>query len=76
MVSRRHYRKYNHYSDYYNDYEDSPIAGLILLGLFYLAYKYFTDRVTFWHWMLYGIVIIGFLLLIFVIIRIWKRKRL
>lgn len=76
MASYRHFKKYNNYRHYYNDYgEENPLVGLIIIGLFYLIYTYYTDKITFWHWIFYGIVIIVFLLLILVLIKIWKKKR-
>lgn len=70
------YRRYNRYSDYYDDYnEEDPIAGLVLLGLFYIVYKYFTDRATFIHWLVYGILIVGVLLSGYIFIKIWKNKK-
>ena len=70
------YRRYNRYSDYYDDYnEEDPIAGLILLGLFYIVYKYFTDRATFIHWLVYGVLIVGVLLSGYIFIKIWKNKK-
>ena len=70
------YWRYNRYSDYYDDYgEEDPIAGLILLGLLYIIYKYFTDRTTFFHWLTYGIIIFGVLILLFILIKIYKNKK-
>ncbi len=69
------YRRYNRNSDCYDDNEEDPIAGLILLSLLYIVYKYFTDKATFFRWLSYGIVIILSLLLVFIIIKIWKNKK-
>ena len=68
----RYYRRYNYYND---DYTENPIGGLIVLGLFYLLYKYYTDRTIFWHWVLYGIAGIIFLILLYIIIKIIHNKR-
>lgn len=70
------YYNNNRYSDYYDDYnEENPIGVLVFLGLLYFSYKYFTDRDTFYQWLIYGILAISLLFLLFVIIKVWKRKK-
>jgi uncharacterized membrane protein YagU involved in acid resistance len=67
----RYYRDYDY--DYYDDnYLESPVEGLILFGLLYIVYKYYTDRIAFWHGVSYGIAMIVFLVFVYIIILILK----
>lgn len=76
-MARYYRKKYNHY--YGDDNAEDPIGGLILLGLLYLVYKYYTDKTTFLHWtlfVLFIIAIITILILLYTGIKILKRRKI
>lgn len=63
---RRNYNRYKH-NNYYNSYDYdnngiNPVAGLIVLSIIFFGFKF-------------SVTVIFYLLLIFIIIKIWKRKK-
>jgi restriction system protein len=70
-MTKRFEKQYNR-----EDNLEDIILKIGIIYLFFLAFEYFTNRNSFWQWLIYGVVLIVlFLLVIFILNKIKEKKR-
>lgn len=76
----REYKKVNRYTvesrgtqRYETSYGENPLAGLMLLFLLFLPYKFFTDRTAFYQLLIFGLPSI---VAIIFLIRLWRKRKI